>query len=183
MPQNKELKLTKPEHNGASQLNSSVRRTVARAKGRVGLRNRGMALIGCVGLVLTAGTCDRYYALRRTVSTRTVPDSACVENAIRAANVGSVTHSCRTDADTGDLRDYYRIEGSEPHEWVTFSIPRGVSNSSVVRLNWGRLNQRPSAEQTARIRRMMTDAYAAAQGACPGLPDPEQVRESCDWCK
>jgi hypothetical protein len=49
VPSNKELKLTKPSQNGALQLNSSVRRTVAsatRAYGRIGRRHRVRLALG-----------------------------------------------------------------------------------------------------------------------------------------
>ena len=140
------------------------------------------AVIG-LAISVSAGTCDRYYPLRRTVKITTAPNPNCVTDALQAADIGEVTHSCDSDADTGVMTDYYRIQGSRPQEWVTFAIPRSVSDSSKARLSWGLLNRQPSAEETARIRTMMTEAYSAAQKACVGLPDPSDVTESCGWCR
>ena len=147
------------------------------------LRQTRVFLIAAVAVALTAGTCDRYYGLRRTVSLQSTPDNACVERALQAANVGTVTHRCDTSSDTGRLTDFFRIEGATPDEWVALSIPRAPGAPSEASFSWGRLNRRPTREQTARIRRIMNDAYAAARNHCPGLPDPTNVKESCGWCE
>jgi hypothetical protein len=146
------------------------------------VKRNQVVLVATLAASLMAGTCDRYFPLVRTVSLTSTPESSCVVQALRKAELGSVNHSCRNSPDTGELTDYFRIAGEASDEWVTLSIPRAPGTPSEARFSWGRLNKMPSVDQTARIRRIMGDAYAAIHATCPGLPDPATVKESCGWC-
>ncbi len=140
-------------------------------------------LIAGLAIALTAGTCDRYYGLRRSVPLGTAPpDSNCVTEASLGAGVGMVSHRFDTSPDTGELTDYFRINNDSMHEAVTLAIPRGPSATAEASLFWGQLNRQPTAEQTARIRTIMDKAYEAAQRQCPGLPKATALKEKCDWC-
>jgi hypothetical protein len=140
-------------------------------------------LIGALALTLTGGTCDRYYSLRRSARLETTPGSSCVAGAIEAAGMGKVTHRCDTSSDTGQLTDYFRLGDDGMDETVTLAIPHTPGIPSEARFYWGQLNRRPTQEQTARIRRVMDLAYAAAKNRCVGWPDAIQVKEECDWCE
>jgi hypothetical protein len=109
---------------GASQLNLVFGGPNRGTPGGGTLRHAKAFLIATLAVALTAGTCDRYYGLGRTVSLQSIPDHLCVERALRAANVGTVTHRCDTSSDTGELTDFFRIQGVASEEWVALSIPR-----------------------------------------------------------
>src|SRR4029453_17891994 len=96
--------------------------------------------------VVVCAACDVVYPLHRTVQLARSLDAACVERALRGAQIGTVTRRCE-DRSIARYAECFRIQGKDPDDLIHLQIPGAEPVSSEARFSWELMNRRPTAEQ------------------------------------
>jgi hypothetical protein len=135
-----------------------------------------------LGLLSTAGTCDRVYIVNREAPLPNWPDPTCVDSALRASpSLGEVTHvGPRPSMDDSRLTVHH-FAVSAPSARVSLWLETDSGHQRMrVRLHWSRMHRQPSEPERAALAGLM-DAIEERVAPCSGMPAPSKYAEHRNW--